>query len=96
MKEMERLGVDWIIMDSTVQLNEKPIVQWSLSPYGIEGTPSVSAIELMANQSGFSTEPVPLPMSNSVGMWDYNGGYRVTMTLRPGAEKAKFKPQSAD
>ena len=93
MKEMERLDVDWVILDSTVQLDEKPIVQWSLSPYGIEGTPSVSAIELMANQAGFSTEAVALPASNSVGMWDYNAGYRITMTLLPGAEKAVFRSQ---
>jgi 16S rRNA G966 N2-methylase RsmD len=91
MQEMERLDVDWVILDSTVQLDEKPIVQWSLSPYGIEGTPSVSAIELMANQSGFSAELVPLPENTSVGMWDYNDGYRVTMTLLPGAKKTEFK-----
>jgi 16S rRNA G966 N2-methylase RsmD len=91
MKEMERLDVDWIILDSTVQLDEKPIVKWSLSPYGIEGTPSVSAIELMSNQTGFKTERVPLPENTSVGMWDYNDGYRVTMTLLPGAEKTEFK-----
>jgi hypothetical protein len=91
MKEMERLDVDWIILDSTVQLDEKPIVQWSLSPYGLEGTPSVSAIEMMANQSEFSTKKVPLPENASVGMWDYNDGYRVTMTLLPGATKTEFK-----
>jgi 16S rRNA G966 N2-methylase RsmD len=91
MKEMQRLDVDWVIMDSSVQRDEKPIVQWSLSPYGLEGTPSVSAIELMANQYGYSTELVALPQNDTVGMWDYNDGYRVTMTLLPGATKTKFK-----
>ena len=83
MKEMERLDIKWVIVDSTVQLDEKPIVQWSLSPYGLEGTPSLSAILLMAEQVGFKSELAPIPANESVGMWDYNEGYRVTLKLLP-------------
>ncbi|MEJ2140119.1 MAG: class I SAM-dependent methyltransferase [Gammaproteobacteria bacterium] len=93
MEEMQRLNVDWIILDSSVQLDEKPIVQWSLSPYGMEGTPSVSAIDLMANQYEFSLTRVPLPPNNSFGMWDYNEGGRATFTMLPGATKKQFKKQ---
>lgn len=83
MKEMERLDVDWIIMDSSVEIEEKPIVKWSLSPYGLEGTPSLSAIKMIAEQNGFDYEDIALTPNESTGMWDYNSGYRKTLTLLP-------------
>lgn len=81
MDELKRLDLDWVIMDTSVVVSDKPIVQWSLSPYGLEGTPSVSAVELIATEAGLEYEHVPLEENASLGMWDYNAGNRVTMTL---------------
>lgn len=83
MNEFKRLGVNWVIMDSSVVVNDKPIVQWSISPYGLEGTPSTLAIEMIAEQSGFKHEYIPSAQIDSVGMWDYKKGNRVTMVLTP-------------
>ena len=81
MKELKRLDLDWIIMDTTVVTSDKPIVQWSVAPYGLEGTPSQSAVELIAEQQGFEYKYVPSDHFGTNSMWDYNTGNRITMLL---------------
>lgn len=82
MNELKRLGLKWIIVDSSVVTDEKPVVQWSVAPYGLEGTPSASAIELIAEQAGFEYEYVPSAHFGTSSMWDYNGKGRITMLLQ--------------
>jgi hypothetical protein len=81
MKELKRLDLDWVIMDTTVVTSEKPIVQWSVAPYGLEGTPSQSAVELIAEQEGFEYKYVPSNHFGTNSMWDYNTNNRITMLL---------------
>ncbi|MDP6437471.1 MAG: class I SAM-dependent methyltransferase [Gammaproteobacteria bacterium] len=81
MRELERLDLDWVIMDSAVVQSEAPIVKWSLAPMRLEGIPSLSAIQFIAEQTGFTNEVVELPKNSSDGMFDYNGGNRYTLTL---------------
>jgi len=83
MSELKRIGVKWIIMDSAVDSSEEPIIKWVESPYGvgIEGTPSVPAIEMIADAVGFEHERVPVTQKGNPGIWDYEFGNRVTITI---------------
>jgi hypothetical protein len=84
MAEMQRLGIKWIIMDTAVMADEDPIIQWVAGPNGLnglEGIPSRSAIEVIADAAGYKHEYVSVEHLTHPEMWDYRLGNRVTMTL---------------
>ena len=81
MKELRRLDVDWIIMDTAVVKSKKPSVQWSMGPNGLEGTPSLEAIEVIAKEFDFQVEQLTTNQFGTPSMWDYNDNGRVTLTI---------------
>jgi hypothetical protein len=81
MRELRRIGVDWIIVDSAVVLSERPIIQWSDGPNGIEGTPSLAAIKKIAEEFDFEYTQLPSTDYDTPGMWDYRMNGRITMLI---------------
>lgn len=63
---------------------DDPIIKWVVGPSdlnGLEGVPSRSGIEVIANAAGFKHEYVSVDHLTSPEMWDYRLGARVTMLL---------------
>jgi hypothetical protein len=84
MAELKRIGVKWIIMDTTALTSEKAIIEWVAGPNGLnglEGIPSPSAVEMIAEAAGFKYEYVPVDHLTSKQMWDYRMGNRIAMTI---------------
>jgi hypothetical protein len=84
MAELQRLGIKWIIMDTTVVSDELPVIRWVVGPNGLnglEGIPSRAAVEAIANAAGYKHEYVSVDHLTSPDMWDYRLGARVTMLL---------------
>jgi hypothetical protein len=84
MQELKRIGVKWIIMDTTVLTTDEPVIKWVEGPNGLnglEGIPSPAAIEMIAGHAGFQYEYVPVDHLTSREMWDYRLGNRITMTI---------------
>jgi hypothetical protein len=84
MAELKRIGVKWIIMDTTALKVDEPIIKWVAGPNGLnglEGIPSPSAVEMIAEAAGFKYEYVPIDHLTSEHMWDYRWGNRIAMTI---------------
>jgi predicted O-methyltransferase YrrM len=81
LKELKRIGVKWIIMDTAITSDEKGTVTWAIGPNGLEGIPSRSAIEMIADETDFQIEYVPTDHLQGPGTWDYQMGGRIIMTL---------------
>jgi hypothetical protein len=84
MAEFKRLGIKWIIMDTTVLSSDEPIIKWVDGPHGmnrLEGIPSRSAIEMIAAAVGYKYEYVPVDHLTSKYMWDYRKGNHISMLI---------------
>jgi SAM-dependent methyltransferase len=84
LERLKQLGIKFIIMDSTVASDERPITLWVDGPHGfngLEGIPSHRAIEVMAEAAGYKYENVPIDHLTSRHMWHYRLGSQITMLI---------------
>ena len=82
--KLKELGIKWIIMDSTIVSDERPIILWVDGPHGfngLEGIPSRSALERLAEAAGYKYEHVPVDHLTSRHMWHYRLGSQATMLM---------------
>jgi SAM-dependent methyltransferase len=83
-EKLKQLDIKWIIMDSTVATDERPIVLWVEGKdgfNGLEGVPSARAVELMAEAAGYKYKYVPVDHLTSPHMWTYRLGSQITMLI---------------
>jgi 2-polyprenyl-3-methyl-5-hydroxy-6-metoxy-1,4-benzoquinol methylase len=84
MEKLKQLGIKWIIMDTTIAGDERPITLWVDGPHGfnrLEGVPSRRAVEWMAEAAGYKYDYVPVDHLTSRYMWDYKMGLHITMLI---------------
>jgi SAM-dependent methyltransferase len=83
-EKLKQLDIKWIIMDSTIASDERPIVLWVEGKdgfNGLEGVPSRRAVEVMAEAAGYKYEYVPVDHLTSPLMWNYRMGNQITMLI---------------
>jgi predicted RNA methylase len=83
LKELKRIGIRWIIIDTAISKDEKPIVAYIMNPhYGLQGAPSRAALEMMLESLDYGFEYVPTTHLSGQNVQDYRTGRRITLTAR--------------
>jgi len=82
LKELKRIGVKWIIMDTQIHGGEQPVVYFKINPnYGLQGTPTKSVVEMMLQSTGFKYKQIPTKHLSGPSTEDYRRGMRITYTI---------------
>lgn len=82
LKELKRIGVKWIIMDTNIISGDRSIVWFKNNPnYGLEGKPTRRAIEVMVKSAGFRYKHIPTQHLTGPSTEDYQNNKRIMMSI---------------